>query len=165
METAHARLLVVACIASITACADNTMLPPASGRLARGTWGGDNAAVIATDSVTHIHFGCSFGDMPADIVLDANGRFGVDGSYMLRAYPIAVGPTVPAHFTGQVLGNTLTVSATVNDTVAKTIVTLGPAKLVLGKTPSMGTCPICAVPKNRFTRSEFAKSISRRARS
>ncbi|MDQ6612084.1 MAG: hypothetical protein M3Y64_06600 [Gemmatimonadota bacterium] len=139
------------------------MLPPASGRLALGTWGGDNAVVIATDSVTHIHFGCTFGDMPPDIVLDANGKFAIDGSYLLRAYPIAVGPTVPAHFVGQVLGNTLTVSATVNDTIGKAIVALGPVTLVLGKTASMGPCPICAAPKNRFTRSEFVKSVARRA--
>ncbi|MEP6764110.1 MAG: hypothetical protein ABJB66_07360 [Gemmatimonadaceae bacterium] len=133
-----------------TACSDSSTLPPADGKLALGTWGGDNAAVIATDSVTHIHVGCTFGDMPPQIMLDANGKFEIDGNYMLHAYPVSYGPTVPAHFSGQVRGNTLSVSVSVNDTVEKKIVPLGPISVTLGKTPSMGPCPVCIVPKQAF---------------
>ena len=143
---------LVAAVASVVAlaCFDNSTTPPSDGKLALGTWGGDNAAVIATDSVTHIHVGCTFGDMPPNIVLDANGQFEIDGSYMLHAYPVAYGPTVPAHFSGQVRGKTMSVSVTVNDTVEKKIVPLGPISVTFGKTPSMGPCPICIVPKQAF---------------
>ena len=142
------RLGVVICASSLLAtCRSSTAVPSAGTQLALGTWGGDNAGVIATDSVTHVHVGCTFGDMPGKIALDANGRFTVDGSYMLRAYPIAVGPTVPAQFSGHVEGATLTLAVAVNDTVAKKLVALGPISVVLGRTPSMGPCPICLVPR------------------
>ena len=128
-------------------CAAEESQPSANGRLTLGTWGGDDAAVIATDSVTHVHIGCRFGDLPANIVLDADGRFTRDGSFVLRAFPVLVGPQLPAQFSGRVVGKTLTLSVAVNDTVAKTVVSLGPVTVVLDRTPTMGPCPICAVPQ------------------
>lgn len=118
----------------------------ASGLLALGTWGGDNVAVIATDSVTHVHVGCTFGDFPSSVTVDANGHFAVNGSYMLHAFPVAFGPSMPAQLSGQVSGNTLTFAIAVNDTVAKQVVSLGPGTVTLGKTPVMGACPVCAIP-------------------
>ena len=85
--------------------------------------------------------------MPANIVLDADGRFTRDGSFVLRAFPVLVGPRLPAQFSGRVVGRTLTLSVAVNDTVAKTVVSLGPVTVVLDRTPTMGPCPICAVPQ------------------
>lgn len=130
------------------ACSDGLQVP-STGRLALGTWGGDNAAVIATDSVTHVHIGCTFGDLPGGIVLDAGGRFTLDGSYVLRAYPVMVGPSLPAQFSGLVSGRTLTLAIAVNDTVQKKLVALGPVTVVYGRLPSMGPCPICLVPRRR----------------
>ena len=69
--------------------------PPANGKLAVGTWGGDSAGVIVTDTLSHVHVGCTYGDM-GRVTLDADGRFAVAGSYLLRAYPIAIGPTMPS---------------------------------------------------------------------
>lgn len=131
------------------ACSDSGASGPAptDGRLALGTWGGDNAAVIATDSVTHVHVGCTFGDMPPRVMLDKDGRFTIDGTFVLRAYPVLVGPTLPAQFSGRVNGRTLTFAVAVNDTVAKKVVSLGPVTVELDRTPNMGPCPICAVPK------------------
>ena len=62
---------------------------------------------------------------------------------MLHAYPIAVGPTVPARFTGRIDGNTVTITATVNDTVAKQTVVKGPVTVVFGAEAKLGPCPIC----------------------
>ena len=136
-------------LAVYAACSDSSGSGPAptDGRLALGTWGGDNAAVIATDTVTHVHVGCTFGDMPPRVVLDKDGRFTMDGTFVLRAYPVLVGPTLPAQFSGRVSGRTLTFAVAVNDTVAKKIVSLGPVTVELDRTPNMGICPICAVPK------------------
>src|SRR5262245_59312729 len=54
----------------------------ADGDLRVGTWGGNNAAAIVTDTLTHVHVGCTFGDIPGQITPDAAGQFSVDGSYI-----------------------------------------------------------------------------------
>jgi hypothetical protein len=125
------------------ACADESLPPLPGDRLALGTWGGDDAGVIVTDSGTHVHVGCTYGDTPALVPLDADGRFTIDGSYVLRAYPIQIGPTMPAQYSGHVVGRTLTMAIAVNDTVAKQVVALGPITVTYGRTASMGPCPIC----------------------
>ena len=132
-----------------TCTSRDAILPPAGDRLAVGTWGGNNAGVIVNHTLAHVHIGCTFGDFTAPISLDQNGRFSVSGSYMLRAYPIAVGPEVPAQLAGVVQGGTLIISVAVNDTVEKKLVALGPATVTFGREPSMGPCPICRKPGMR----------------
>ena len=129
----------------ISSCGSS--LSPSDGFVALGTWGAENAGMIVTDSAAHVHVGCTFGDMPGRIPLDANGHFTVGGSYVLQAYPIQVGPSLPASFSGQVVGRTLTLAIAVNDTVQKKVVALGPVTVVYGKEPQMGPCPICRAPK------------------
>ena len=135
-------LLAVLC----TGCGNSSLLPPASGQHASGSWGGDNSGVIVTDSAVHVHVGCTFGDMPGNIQLDATGRFTIDGSYVLRAYPVVVGPPLPAQFSGRVVGRTLALAIAVNDTVEGRVVALGPITVVHGREPEMGPCPICRAP-------------------
>jgi hypothetical protein len=119
--------------------------------LTTGTWGGKNAGVIVTDTaLTHVHIGCTFGDIKGIIALDENGRFVVDGTYVLRAYPVYVGPELPAQFSGVVVGRQLTIAVAVNDTVEKKVVSLGPVTVTLGTDPQMGPCPICTVPGMRM---------------
>lgn len=153
-KISHSLRAVPAAIAIVAAglltadCSDG-MLFPSRDELALGTWGGDDAGVIATDSLTHVHVGCTFGDMPGRIPLDDNGRFTVDGSYVLRAYPIMIGPSLPAQFSGRVSGRTLTLAIAVNDSVEKKLVALGPITVIYGRSPSMGPCPICVIPRRR----------------
>ena len=128
-------------------CSQPGPFPPSDDTLSIGDWGGDNAGVIVTAEVSHVHIGCTFGDMPPAIPLDASGRFTVDGSYVLRAYPIQIGPELPAQFSGRVVGRTLTLAVAVNDTVEKKLVSLGPITVRFGRTPNLGPCPICRVPK------------------
>lgn len=131
----------------VIACSSNsTALPPADGYIALGTWGGDTAGMIVSDTAMHLHIGCTFGDASGRIPLDSAGRFDVGGSYMLHAYPIAVGPTVPARFSGHLDRNVLTVTATVNDTVQKKTITLGPVSVTYQREPRMANCPICRRP-------------------
>jgi hypothetical protein len=126
-------------------CADGSLVPT-GGRLAVGTWGGDNAGVIVTETATHVHIGCTFGDVPDDVALGSDGRFRVAGSYVLRAFPIVVGPSLPAQFSGRVVGRTLTLAVAVNDTVENKLVALGPVTVVFGRDPKLGPCPICLKP-------------------
>jgi hypothetical protein len=133
----------------VGSCSGSSLLPPSDGILAVGTWGGDNSGVIVTDSAVHVHVGCTFGDMPGNVQLDQDGRFTVDGSYVLRAYPIQIGPSLPAQFSGRVSGRTLTLAIAVHDTVERKVVALGPITVVYGRDPEMGPCPICRAPRRR----------------
>lgn len=123
-------------------CSAGANLPPFDGALAIGTWGGDGAGMIVSDASTHLHIGCTYGDVSGRVPL-AGGRFDAEGSYMLRAYPVAVGPTVPARFVGIVIGNSATITVTVNDTVQHQTVVKGPVTVVYGRQPQLGPCPIC----------------------
>lgn len=126
-------------------CGDGTFFPPGA-TLAIGTWGGDDAGVIVTEAGAHVHVGCTFGDIPGMVPLDTEGRFTVDGTYVLQAFPIVIGPTLPAQFSGQVENRTLTLAVAVSDTVENGVVALGPVRVVLGNEPRLGPCPICRVP-------------------
>ena len=150
--TAGSRMTVLAwllcAMASVAGCdAATSVLSPPAGLLALGTWGGDNSGLIVTDSQAHVHVGCTYGDVPGRIALDSTGRFNVAGSYLLRAYPVAIGPTMPARFEGRVERSTITLTVTVNDTVEKKSVVLGPVTAVFGQEPRLGPCPICRVPR------------------
>src|ERR1043165_2237745 len=134
--------------AVIAACSSSSSvgLPPADGNIAVGTWGGDSAGMIVGDTAMHLHINCTYGDVSGRIPLDVSGRFDVIGSYMLRAYPIAVGPAVPARFIGRQDGANITVTVTVNDTVQKKTVVLGPVVVTYGKEPGCIPFPICRRP-------------------
>ena len=151
---------LVAAAVAIAACASGAIVkpPPFDGFIALGTWGGDSAGMIVSDTAMHLHVGCTYGDVSGRIPVGADGRFDVAGSYMLRAYPITVGPPVPARFTGRVDGATLVVTVTVNDTVQHTTVVRGPANLTYGKEPRAMPCPICRRPVHtrRVERAGFA---------
>ena len=47
------------------------------GQVVMGTWGGDNAGLIADDTSAHVHIRCTFGNVHQAIKLDAAGRFDV----------------------------------------------------------------------------------------
>jgi hypothetical protein len=134
-------------------CGRSDVVGPAPTQLALGTWGGENAAAIVNDTIVHVHVGCTFGDLKGRIALDATGRFNVSGTYVLRAYPVYLGPELPAQFSGVVEGNRLTIAVAVNDTTNGSpgkAVALGPVTITLGREPQMGPCPICTVPGMRM---------------
>ena len=97
------------CGLALVTC-DQEVTLPSDGLLPLGTWGGDNSGVIVTEEQMHVHVGCTFGDIPGRVTLDANGRFTLDGTYVLRAYPIMVGPELPAQFSGRLNGKVLTLA-------------------------------------------------------
>src|SRR4029453_16454566 len=85
-------------LTALGACSSTTSLPPADGKLALGTWGSDSAGMIASDTSTHLHIKCTFGDMSGRVVLNSSGEFDVAGTYLLRAHLIAIAPPLPAAF-------------------------------------------------------------------
>ena len=129
-----ARALLVG-FAVLAAC-DNPFPP---GAIVRGTFGGNNAGLMADDTSAHLHIGCTYGNVHEPIVLDLNSRFDVTGEQNITAHPVDLGVLHPARFTGSIDGRTMTVTVTLTDTA----VTLGPVELTFEKEPNMGPCPIC----------------------
>jgi hypothetical protein len=146
-------LILGAAAVSATCYLDNAVVT-AGGKLSVGTWGGENAGLIVNDTIAHVHVACTLGNFPAPVTVDENGRFNVSGSYVLRAYPVFVGPYHPAQFAGQINGNRLTLTVTVSDTVEKKTVQVGPVTVTFGNEPRMGPCPICKTP------GDMAQSLS-----
>jgi hypothetical protein len=141
-------LSVVGAVATLS-CAAASPVVPADLRLPLGTYGGDSGGMIVGDTSMHLHIGCTFGDVSGRVPVDASGRFDVSGSYVLRAYPITVGPSVPARFSGSIDGDRIVVTATIDDTVEKRTVLRGPVSIRLGVDPKLGPCPICRRPDVR----------------
>jgi len=104
-----------------------------------GTWGGENAGLIADDTSAHVHIGCTYGNVHQAIVADASGRFDIAGVHNITAHPVDLGVLHPARFSGRVLHGVMTLTVTLTDTA----VTLGPVSVAFGKEPRMGPCPIC----------------------
>ena len=115
--------------------------PPFHGPI-EGTWGGENAGLMAFDTTAHVHIGCTAGDTKQALVADTQGRFDTPGRYNITLYPVARGRDYPARFTGSTDGHVMTLTVTLTDTA----VTLGPVQLTLGQEPQMGPCPICRRP-------------------
>jgi hypothetical protein len=148
--------VVLIAAASSAACSvQNPILSTTGDTLSVGTWGGENAGLVVNDTIAHAHIGCTFGNFDAPVTLDEAGRFNVAGSYVLRAYPVFVGPYHPAQFAGQLEGNRLTLTITVSDTVEKKTVVLGPVTVTFGREPRMQQCPICRTPGEMAARQEL----------
>jgi len=129
----------------LAACARTDSIGPGD-TLPVGTWGGEGAGLIVEDTIAHVHINCTFGNFAGPITLDDNRRFNVAGEYVLRTYPVMVGPPQPAQFAGVIESNTLTLTVAVNDTTEKKLVALGPVVVYLGREPNLGPCPICRKP-------------------
>lgn len=123
------------------ALAGCTASPFPPGAMVGGTWGGDDAGLIADDTSAHVHIGCTYGNVHQPIVLDQGSRFDLAGEQNITAYPIDLGIFHPARFTGSIDGRTMTLRVMLTDTA----VTLGPVVLTFNEEPSMGryACPKC----------------------
>ena len=138
------RFGVIGFFAALISCATATSTP--TGNLViQGTWGGDNAGLIVNVDDVHVHIGCTLGDAKGPVQTDLNGHFEATGTYNVDAYPVNRGIEHPAKFSGDVAGNTMTLTVSLTDTGQ----VLGPVTLTYGKQAQMGPCPICRVPKKR----------------
>ena len=137
---------VMAAIAVSAACGQNA--PNFPGGVVTGSWGGDNAALMADDTSAHEHIGCTYGNVHQPIVEDANGAFDVPGEQDITAYPVDRGVLHPARLRGTIAGDAMTFTVTLTDTA----VTLGPVSVTYGKQPIVGPCPICRVRRGGLWR-------------
>src|SRR2546428_10622590 len=95
----------------------------------KGTWGGDNAGLMAFDTTAHVHIGCTAGDTKQALVADEQGRFDAPGRYNITLYPVARGPDHPARFTGSTHRPLMTLTLKLPGTP----VPLRPGQLPLGE--------------------------------
>lgn len=140
------RVMMFVAVAAVSACSSAPMVPPFDGSLPLGTWGGEAAGMIVGDTAMHVHVGCTYGDVSGRVPVGDGGTFDVEGSYVLQAYPVMVGPKLPARFTGRQDGTHTTITITVSDTVEHKMVVLGPVTLTYGREPQDMPCPICRRP-------------------
>ena len=126
-------------VALALACASTSGTPITE---VSGTWGGENAGLIATDTSAHVHIGCTLGDTKGKIIADLEGHFSINGTYNVDAFPVDRGILHPAQFSGTITGKSMTLTVVLTDTSQQ----LGPVTLTLGKEPKMGPCPICRDP-------------------
>ena len=137
-----ARQITVAAfiVASLTMAGCNGAAPLLPGGIVGGTWGGDNAALIADDSSAHVHIGCTSGDVHQPII-PVDGRFSVPGEYDPVVSPIVRDPPPlhPALFSGSISGRSMQLTVTLTDTN----VTLGPVSVTYDREPKMWACPVC----------------------
>jgi hypothetical protein len=138
---------VIACgmlVAGMVACGrydhGQPFGPP--GDSALGDWGSNTAEVTVTRSATHVTISCAFGDFPGDIALDNRGRFSVNGSWNRSTGPIQLNGQMPAQLSGQVIGDQMTFAIAVNDTIAKTVSSLGPVTVEFGRQSGVIVCPV-----------------------
>jgi len=134
--------LTLSALILIGPCEPTGLRPPKD---LAGTWGGEDAGLIADDTSAHVHIGCTYGNVHQRIVPDSTGRFNVPGEHDITAHPVDRGIMHPARFVGQIRGGDMTLTIALTDTA----VTLGPVVLVYGKEPHMGVCPICRRPAMR----------------
>ena len=134
------RFSVFPSVFAVLACSAATSTPITQ---VVGTWGGDNAGLIVTDTDVHIHIGCTLGDAVGPINPDANGRFEANGTYNVDAYPVDRGIIHPA----TIHGTDHRTDDDADGLAHRYRAGVSPVTLIYGKEPQMGPCPICRVPK------------------
>lgn len=106
-----------------------------------GVWGGERANLIVGPDSVRAEFDCASGRLDAPIVLDAQGRFDVGGTYRLEAGPVFA--PVPARWTGTLTtvrgGSQVALTVTVLDPRADPL-QLGPYHLMSGVRLTLGLC-------------------------
>ena len=74
------RRTFLASLILLATCDSESPLETDPTRLSGGEWGGENAGVLVNQTTAHVHVGCTYGDFPAPVELDDDGRFSVSGS-------------------------------------------------------------------------------------
>jgi len=128
------RIAIVLCF-TLAAC--GTPTEPRSMALANGRWSGDGGCLSVTDSGCDFAVGCGHGQFPKPAI-KADGTFDADGTYRIEVGPVSINPAPPAHFSGSIDGDTLTLH------VMPTAGTV-PRPTFSMKPTATGPCPIPCV--------------------
>jgi len=110
--------ILLGCIAAASASAGTgPAAPDEPRRLAVGLWGGDHLRMMVTGADARLEYDCATGTIDRAIVLDARGRFAVDGSYTAEHGGPARGESAAAaraRYAGRVEGDTMKLTVTLD---------------------------------------------------
>jgi hypothetical protein len=105
-----------------------------------GLWGGEHIKLEITAQGGQVEYDCGHGTIDQKIVPDGQGRFNLQGTHVREhGGPVRkdeVADTHPAQFSGQIKGQTMTLTVTESDT--KELV--GTFNLVFGQPPHLVKC-------------------------
>jgi len=109
-------------------------------RVDPGIWGANGIALEVTASGARIEYDCAHGTIPGPILLDADGRFDVEGRHFREhGGPIREGEDSdgqPVRYTGRVAGDAMTLAVT----PAGSDAAISSHTLVRGKTGRLHKC-------------------------
>src|SRR2546423_13626308 len=126
----------VAAVAVLGPCEGG--LSGVDGGVVKGTWGGENAGLMADDTSAHVHIGCTYGNVHQQILPDADGKYDVAGEHNITAHPVDAGVFHPARFSGVIAGGrVMTLAGTLTDNAE----TVGPVTPADGEEPRVGAGP------------------------
>lgn len=109
-------------------------------QLPTGMWGGQHIGMDVTGNGATIEYDCAHGSINRRIELDGDGRFDVQGTFVLESggpvTPETTSDARPARYAGRVDGRTMTLTLTFTETgqVADTF------SLVYGEPPQLTKC-------------------------
>ncbi len=119
---------------------DRSAVGSDSRRKILGSWGGDHVGLILTEASGRAEFDCAHGSINESFVVDAEGKFDLQGTYVPEhPGPIHNGEKPdehPARYTGSVQGDSMVLTGAVPDRNQS----LGPFKLFQGKKPRVFKC-------------------------
>ena len=106
--------------------------------MAKGTWGGEHANLELSENSAEVEFDCAHGHIGQAITLDKHGDFDAAGTFTPEhGGPVRRDentPSVPARYSGHVVGDTLSLTVT----LAKENV--GTFTLTRGSRPNLKKC-------------------------
>jgi hypothetical protein len=125
-------LLSIIALLAVHACGRNDSMASPTPSLTPGTWGSSEAQVVVTDSMTIVRVGCGEGHFTYHIETDASGVFAVSGTWVRNNQQ--AGTPLPADFSGQVVGTTLTFAVASGNDGVNPVNSTGPQTVVLNAT-------------------------------
>lgn len=107
-------------------------------RIPRGEWGGAHVNITVGESSATIEYDCAHGEIQGPLTIDGEGKFTLRGTFTPeRGGPIRAGEsqnTKEATYSGEIHGNTMTLTMKVADSDAETFT------LEKGKTGRLVKC-------------------------
>jgi hypothetical protein len=112
-------LTLVIAVTGPGACGHAPAAPDAAqARVPDGNWGGMGALLTVDGASVAIQFDCAEGTLSGPLTMNEKGRFAVEGTFVRgRGGPVPEDPPPPerATYSGQVSGDTLTMTVRVGD--------------------------------------------------
>jgi hypothetical protein len=113
-------LIILALLHAGRGTGETGMMNRESEHLAAGDWGGKHVRMEVSDGGALLEFDCAKGSIEGPVTLDAEGRFAASGKLAREGFgprdEDAAPKGVPARYTGEVKGESMTLNVTLAET-------------------------------------------------